>query len=105
PGHRNHSIISGERSPAMRHTESIYRQGQRTRQGETLAGSASAWLALGTAVAVLLALLTPELVPPIHAPGTFPSSAALASDQWRGPREEEPLGLVPLTFDEFWAHL
>jgi len=58
------------------------------------------WLTLGTGVAVLLGLLTAELVPALHALVRFPTSASLASDPQRAPREEEPLGLVPFTLDD-----
>jgi hypothetical protein len=61
------------------------------------------WLTLGTGGAVLLGLLTAELVPAIHTLVRFPTSAALASDQRRTPREEEPLGLLPFTLDDCFA--
>ena len=63
------------------------------------------WLTLGTGVVVLLGLLTAELVPAIHALVRFPTSAALTSDQWQAPREEEPFGLVPFTLDDCVARL
>ena len=63
------------------------------------------WLILGTGVVVLLGLFTAELVPALHALVRFPMSAALTSDQWQAPREEEPFGLVPFTLDDCVARL
>jgi hypothetical protein len=77
---------------------------QTTRRAPTVA-PLLIWLTLGTGVVVLLGLLTAELVPAIHALVRFPTSAALTSDQWQAPREEEPLGLVPFTLDDCFARL
>src|SRR5262249_49499910 len=60
-------------------------------------------LPLATGVAVLLGLLPAELIPAIHALVGFPSSAVLVSDQPWAPREDEPLGLVPFTLDDWFA--
>jgi len=61
------------------------------------------WLTLGTGGAVLLGLLTTELVPAIHALVRVPTSVALASDPRWAPREAEPLGLLPFTLDDCFA--
>jgi hypothetical protein len=61
------------------------------------------WLTLGTGGAVLLGLLTTELVPALHALVRVPTSAPLASDPQRAPREAEPLGLLPFTLDDCFA--
>jgi hypothetical protein len=77
---------------------------QTTRRTPTVA-TLLTWLTLGTGMVVLLGLLTAELVPAIHALVRVPTSAALASDQRGAPREEESLGLVPCTFDDYFARL
>jgi len=62
-----------------------------------------AWLALGTDVAVLLALLTAALAPALQALVRFPTSAELVSDQHLALREGESLGLAPFTLDDVFA--
>ncbi len=63
------------------------------------------WCILGTGVGVLLARLTAELVPALTARVRFPTSTGLARDPQSTPREDEPLGLVPFTFDDYFARL
>ena len=79
----------------------LSRPPQRTTRGPTVL----AWLALGMGLLGLLALLIAELAPAIQVLVRFPTSAVLASDQLWAPREEEPLGLVPVTLDECFARL
>jgi len=64
----------------------------RTPRHTTRVPTVIAWLALGTGVAVLLALLTAALAPVIQALVRFPTSAELAIDSsWRRVRTR-PLG-------------
>ena len=77
----------------------------RTRRRTTRVPTVIAWLALGTGVAVLLALLTAALAPAIQALVRFPTSAELAIDQQLAPREDETLGLAPFTLDDVFARL